>query len=155
MTFIMPKLFNIRVSGTGVTETRTELKARSHKIVVDEPVDRDGTDMGPSPLETMLSAYLACTNVIANLVAKEKGIEISNMELKLKADFDTRGVFGMADVTIPFPKIELLVDINTSASQSEIDDLRAAVAVRCPVHVILVQAGVIIEDIWTVRNISA
>ena len=155
MAHIMPKIFNIHVSGTGETAARTELKARSHRVVVDEPVERGGTDLAATPLETMLSSYLACTSVIANLVAKEKGIEIDGIDLQLKAGFDTRGVMGLADVTIPFPNIEMLVDINTPASQSEIDELRAAVAVRCPISVILLQAGVKIEGTWSSRNAAS
>lgn len=148
MAFTMPDVFKIRVRGRAATAARTELEARKHKILVDEPAARGGTDLAPSPLETMLSSFLACTNVITNMVAERKGIEIKGMELALAADFDTRGVFDKAEVRIPFPRIELTVKLDTPASDEEIEDLRQAVAVRCPVSVILRESGTEIDDTW-------
>ncbi len=148
MAFTMPDTFKIRVQGHAATAARTELKARKHRILVDEPPQRGGTDLAPSPLETLLSSFLACTNVITNMVAERKGIEINGMEMELAADFDTRGVFDKAEVRVPFPRIELTVKLDTPANEAEIEDLRQAVAVRCPVSVILREAGTVIEDRW-------
>lgn len=151
MSFTMPELFKISVSGQGVTAARTDLQARSHVMLVDEPKARGGTDLAATPLETMLSSFLACTNVIANMVAREMNIEISGMDLNLSADFDTRGVFNKADVRVPFPRIVMSVKLDTTASAGEIEALKVAVARRCPVSVILRQAGVEIDDTWSAK----
>lgn len=150
--FTMPEHFAIRVSATCPTHARTEAKARQHRLVIDEPPSRNGTDLGPTPLETMLCSYLACTNVIANMIAEESAIRIESMHLQLIGHFDTRGVFGKADVAVPFPRIELKVELVADADESQIQGLRAALAKRCPISVILRQAGCAIEEQWTVAR---
>jgi uncharacterized OsmC-like protein len=149
-SFTMPEHFPIRVSATCPTHARTEVKARQHRFVIDEPPSRNGSDLGPTPLETMLSSYLGCTNVIANMIAEERGIRIESMDLRLVGHLDTRGVFGKADVPVPFPRIELQVTLVTDADESQVDDLKTALANRCPVSVILRQAGCVIEERWAV-----
>ncbi len=152
MPISMPDLFKIRVTGTCPTHARTELTARQHRIVVDEPAERGGTDQAATPLETLLSSYLACTNVIANLLAEEMRIGIESMEFKLTAHFDTRGVFGKADVTVPFPEVDLDVDIVTDAGEERVEELKKALARRCPVSVLLRQAGSRINETWSIRR---
>lgn len=148
MAFTMPDTFRIRVSGACPTRARTEIRARQHRTVIDEPPAREGTDLGPSPLETMLSSYLGCTNVVANMIAEEMGITIRRMNLALVGHFDTRGVFNKADVTVPFPVIELVVDIDCDADDRALEELKATLARRCPVSMILRQAGSEIRQTW-------
>ena len=141
-------LFKIKVHGSGATATRTELAAGRHRLTVDEPASRGGTDFAASPLETMLAAFLACTNVIANVAAGDLGLEIESMELELTGHFDNRGVFAKAPVTVPFPRIDLAVTVTTEASEAEVQALGRAVAERCPISVILRQAGTDVRDTW-------
>lgn len=150
MAFDMPHLFTIRVNGESPNRALTRARARTHELVIDEPPARHGQDEGPTPLETLLSSYLACTNVIANIVAEEMGITIGAMTSSLRADFDTRGVFAKADVDVPFPTITLEIELRTDASEEQIEALRKAVAKRCPVSVILRAAGSRIDEHWRV-----
>lgn len=151
-SFTMPEHFPIRVSASCPTHARTEAKARQHRFIIDEPPSRNGTDLGPSPLETMLCSYLACTNVVANMIAQESAIRIESMELELVGHFDTRGVFGKAQIAVPFPRLELKVELVADADESQIEVLRTALAKRCPVSMILRQAGCVIEEQWTVTR---
>ena len=123
---------------------------RKHTVIVDEPTARGGTDLAATPLETMLSSFLACTNVVANMIAEDMGIEIDHMALSLVGHFDTRGVFDNAPVSVPFPTIELQVDVTTSATETEIDQLKTALARRCPVSVILRESGSDIVETWRI-----
>ena len=41
-----------------------------YATVIDEPKEREGLNMGPTPAETMVAALLACTNVISHECAK-------------------------------------------------------------------------------------
>ncbi|MEX2241081.1 MAG: OsmC family protein [Burkholderiales bacterium] len=150
----MPETFQIRVAATCPTHARTEAQARHHRLVIDEPPSREGSDLGPSPLETMLAAFLGCTNVVANMIADDMGIHIETMDLKLVGHLDTRGVFGKAEVSVPFPRIELKVDLITDATEPQIDALKRALAKRCPVSVILRAAGCRIEEQWSVSGKS-
>lgn len=150
MVLTIPETFKIMVTGASQSKARTDLKARRHTVIVDEPTERGGTDLAPSPLETMLSSFLACTNVVANIIAEDMGIEIDHIALALVGHFDTRGLYDKAPVSIPFPTIELQVDVTTSASAAEIDQLKAALALRCPISVILREAGSEIVETWRV-----
>lgn len=149
MAVSMPDLFKISVEGQAITPARTELRARSHLVATDEPKERGGTDLSATPLETMLSAFLGCTNVITQFVAGQSGIKISNMDMALEGHFDTRGVFGKAEVRQPFPKIILKVKLESNANSEQLRKLKKDVAEKCPVSVILREAGCEIEEEWT------
>ena len=41
-----------------------------YATVIDEPKEREGLNMGPTPTETMVAALFACTNVISHKCAK-------------------------------------------------------------------------------------
>ncbi len=151
-SFSMPTTFPIRVTATCATPARTETRARQHQMVIDEPPARNGTDLGQSPLETLLSSFLGCTNVIANMIAEDMGIAIELRDLKVVGHLDTRGVFGKADVTVPFPRIVLEVDLVTVATDGQVEELKLSLAKRCPVSAILRGAGCLIEERWTVTR---
>jgi uncharacterized OsmC-like protein len=152
LVFTMPDLFKIKVAGQSESATKTVLHARHHTVVVDEPASRAGTDLAPSPLETFLSSFLACTNVIAHMAAEDMGIELTSMELALVAELDTRGAFAKADLRRPFPRISLDVVIETGAGADQIEALRQAVSQRCPIAVILREAGVELNDSWRLKS---
>ena len=142
-------MFKIRIIGRGTNAARTELRARKHLIVVDEPPDRGGMDEAATPLETMLSSYLACLNVITHLVAGEMGMEIGQIDFQLVGHLDSRGIFGRAEVDMPFPIIEVTATIETKATDGEIATLKEAVAERCPISVIFREAGTDVQSEWT------
>jgi uncharacterized OsmC-like protein len=59
-----------RIHGNCPTHSRTEIAVRDVRTVIDEPKEREGTNMGPTPTETMVAALIACTNVISHKCAK-------------------------------------------------------------------------------------
>lgn len=148
--FTMPEVFKISVAAKCPSHAQTRVTARKHALVIDEPPSRHGTDEGPTPLETMLSSFLGCTNVVANMIADEMGISIRVMELSVTGHFDTRGVFGKADIPIPFPTIELSVKLRSDAEPAKIDALKASLAKRCPIAVILRRSGCNVVEKWEV-----
>ncbi len=150
MDLTKSETFKIKVAGASQSKARTEMKARGHTLLIDEPVERGGTDLAPSPLETMLASFLACTNVVANIIAEDMGIEIDHIAMDLVGHFDTRGLYDKASVPIPFPSIELRVGVTTSASAAEIEQLKSALARRCPISVILRKSGSEIVETWRV-----
>lgn len=151
-SYTMPDVFKISVTATCPTPARTEVSAHKHTLVIDEPPARQGTDLGPSPLETLLASFLGCTNVIANMIAADMGLKIDAMTLKATGHFDTRGVFARDRVTVPFPRIDLFVTVVTEAGEDDVMRLKAALAERCPVSVILREAGSEIVEEWTIAR---
>lgn len=152
MAFTMPEIFKISVAAACPSHSRTDVSARQHTIVIDEPPHRGGTDVAQTPLETLLASFLGCTNVIANMIAEDMGIEIDNLSLSLTAKLDTRGVFDKARVKVPFPEIALTVDVTTEADDAQIEELKTALARRCPVSTILRQSGSQVIETWNVTR---
>lgn len=146
------KLIRVVLDGHSPSASLTEVRARGHSFVIDEPPFRHGTDVGPTPLETMLGALMGCTNVIARRIAMERGIDLRLDQISIVGHLDHRGIDMEADVPVPFPLIELTVEATTSASEAEIVSLRATLSKRCPMSVILRQAGSTIQETWNVNH---
>lgn len=156
MTVVRKKeIIRVELEGHCPTMSLTEVRVRKHSFVIDEPSYRHGTDVAPTPLETMLGALIGCTNVIARRIAHEKGIDLTIKRIGCVGHLDHRGIDLEADVPVPFPKIELTIDAKTSASDLEIEALRKELKIRCPMSVILTQAGSVIEETWTIDRRSA
>ncbi len=152
VTFDLPNIHHFGVEAAATSPCRLEARARQHTVVIDEPEIRGGSDTAATPLETMLSSYLACLNVIAHLIADEMGITIDALSMSLDASFDTNGVRNTTPTTLPFPAIALTMNVTTGAPAGEIARLREDLEKRCPVTVILTQAGTKIDATWNVTR---
>ena len=152
MAFDMPDIFKITVKGACPSHGRTDVSARKHTVLIDEPPSRGGTDMGASPLETLLASFAGCTNVIATAIAEEMDLDFKMISVEVAGSLDTRGFRNVADVSVPFPKVELKVDVAGDLSESQVDALKTELGKRCPVSVIFRQAGSEIIETWNVTK---
>ena len=152
MTFDLPAIHHFEIEANATSHCRLEARARHHKVVIDEPEIRGGSDSAATPLETLLSSYLACLNVISHLIADEMGITLDALSMSLDAAFDTDGIRNTTPTTLPFPEIALTMNLTTSASDDEVARLREDLEKRCPVTVILTQAGTKIDATWNVTR---
>ena len=152
MTLDLPPRITFNLSATSTSRTRTEIKARHHTVVVDEPPHTGGTDTAATPLETLLAGYLACTNVIMHMIADELEIALDSVTFELAAHLDTDGIATRTPTSVPFPEIELTLNITTPAADGEIERLKAELARRCPVSVQLRASGTKITDTWNVTR---
>ena len=153
MVAIKPKTsVKMTVEAACPSHARSDVRVRDVSFVIDEPAERGGGNMGPSPTETLMGALVGCTNVIANKVAKKMGIEVANLAVSVVADFDRRGVTLQDEVDVPFQAIKLRVELDTAAGEAEIDTLRRDVARFCPVSKLFRQAGTEIDEEWVIRQ---
>jgi putative redox protein len=51
-------VIQMAVSAECPTHARTSAHAGYYEIMIDEPVARGGTDLGPTPIETMIASLL-------------------------------------------------------------------------------------------------
>lgn len=155
MAVKMKPLIKVRLDAHCPTMSLTEVRTRGHSFVVDEPPFRHGTDVGPTPLETMLGALMSCTHVIAARIAHERGVSLTFEKFSCLGLLDHRGIDKEADMPVPFPSIELDITVCTDMDPGTIEDFKEELEQRCPMSVILRQAGTEIIQNWTFRGSSA
>ncbi len=146
----MPEKVPIRVTAVCPTQTRADVTARQHGIVIDEPEARHGTDAGMLPLEVLMASLAGCTNVIANWIARDMGIELHEVHVDVDATLDTRGITGDRQLAVPFPSIALKVALKTEASPEQMETLKEQLRWRCPVSATLRSAGSEIVETWDI-----
>src|SRR5258708_38699131 len=108
-----------RVRGNCPTHSRTEISVRDVKAVIDEPKEREGTNMGPTPTETMAAALIACTNVISHKCAKKHGAELKAMTIDAESTLDRRGTQLLEPIEVPCPTIGRVADVTTDALEAD------------------------------------
>jgi uncharacterized OsmC-like protein len=72
-------------SRIGRTGFRTDVTARTHSLIVDEPVAEGGTDLGPTPYECLLSALGACTVMTLRLYADRKKWPLESVTVHMRS----------------------------------------------------------------------
>lgn len=137
----------VQVEGTG-TEMRTDAIAGKHKIAIDEPVSMGGKDSAIDPLSAFLASLIGCENVMAQIIAKEMNFDLQGISFKVEGEIDTSGLMGNLEVNPYFEKVSVKAFVETSESQERIDEMRAAVDLRCPVFRTIKDAGIPIENEW-------
>jgi hypothetical protein len=59
-------IWKFKVTGEHQTSTKSTTTARGKTYIVDEPIQRGGTDLGPMPVEYVFMGLVGCTHVISN-----------------------------------------------------------------------------------------
>ena len=149
MNVKMKPLIKVSLEAHCPTMSLTEVRTRGHSFVIDEPPIRHGTDVGPTPLETMLGALISCTHVISARIAHERGVSLSFEKLSCVGMLDHRGIDMEADVPVPFPTITLDMTARTDMDPEALESFKEELEKRCPMSVILRQAGSEIVQNWT------
>jgi putative redox protein len=69
---------------TGPSGFRTELQARGHALITDEPTALGGTDAGPTPYELLLSALSGCMAITLRMYADRKGWPLEDVRVHMR-----------------------------------------------------------------------
>jgi putative redox protein len=123
------------VTGRLVGTTEVAVRARGHKLTVDEPPALGGTDLGPNPVEHALIALASCQAVTYRFWAAQLGIELDSLEVVAEGDLDVRGFFGFDDGVRPgFTSVRLTVTPSGPEPAERYQQLADAVDAHCPVY---------------------
>lgn len=148
---IRPKTqVTMRMQGHARSHARTDIAVRDLQTIIDEPLERGGTNLGLSPTETFVAALVGCTNVISHKIAHKNGFELQRMTVNAAATFDRRGVTLAEDVAVPFPEITLTIDVATDASAEQLAQLQRELAMYCPIAKLVRASGTVLNEVWTV-----
>jgi putative redox protein len=113
-----------------------ELEIRGHRLIVDEPEEKGGTDRGPAPPELLAASLASCTAITIEMYADRKGWNLGAVEVT--ADF--------TEATSDSPA-KFRVDIKAPCELTdEQRDRILTIAHKCPVHRALMGADVEVDD---------
>ena len=148
MAIRMKTVVTYRTTAQCPTHARTEIPIRDLNVVIDEPEERGGTNMGATPTETALTALIACTNVIGHKNAKKLGVDLGTITIDADCKFDRRGVLMEEEIDLPFTEITLTVNCDTQESQDQLDQVGVETAKYCAIAKLFEAAGTKLTVNW-------
>lgn len=152
MAVKMKTVVTYRTTATCPTHARTEIPVRDLSVVIDEPTERGGTNLGPTPTETAMTALIACTNVIGHKNAHRLGIDLGEITIDANCKFDRRGVLMEEEIDVPFPEITLTVNCVTTASQEDLDLVGSETSKYCAIAKLFEASGTDLTVNWQKAN---
>jgi len=94
------------------------------RLEADEAPVLLGNDLGPNPVEYLLTALSGCMTTSIVYHAANRGIQIESLESDFKGTLDLRGFLGIGkDVPKGYQKIEVTFRIKTDATVEQIAEL--------------------------------
>ncbi len=144
----MKTTVKLRAKAECPSHSRADIAVRDLVFAIDEPVERGGTNAGPTPTDTALAALIGCTNVIGNKCADKLGVAIGHLTITTACDFDRRGVTLAEEIDVPFQRIEMTVAYDGPASEADAARVAAEVRKYCPLSKLFTAAGTEIIDSW-------
>ncbi|NCD04841.1 MAG: OsmC family peroxiredoxin [Spirochaetia bacterium] len=130
---------------------QVETDSRGFKILLDEPEELGGTNVGMNPVEALLCALGACQSIVAAAFASSQDFSFEEFHVELEGDLDPDGFMGLADVRNGFQEIRYKMHFKTNETQEKAEEFAKFIETRCPVGdclangVKLVSAGTILD----------
>lgn len=146
---IADSILNVESKGVWKGGVKTEMTIRSFTpFIVDEPTALGGTDLGPNPVELVLSGLSSCTSVMISLIAKEQNFAYEAAEFTNCGEIDLQGMSGVRGISPHFQSVQFDVVVTTDESDERLQQLKAAVEKRCPVMNLFLDAKVPVTTNW-------
>ncbi|HET6571743.1 MAG TPA: OsmC family protein [Solirubrobacterales bacterium] len=107
-----------------------------HTIVIDEPTEKGGSDLGPAPTRLVAGALAGCIAVTMEMYAERKGWDLGAVEVEVDVSYEDH-LPRAFDVALRLPE-----------GLSEEQKRRLTVVARkCPVHKLLAgETAVTVSD---------
>jgi putative redox protein len=113
-----------------------EIQIREHSLVVDEPPEKGGTDLGPTPTELLAASLASCTAITIEMYAARKEWGLGTVEVAVD--------FTEATADTP-PRFTVMITLGAELSEESQEKI-LTIAGKCPVHRALKSQDVVIHD---------
>jgi len=144
----MKTTVQLKATASCPSHSLANVSVRDLDFAIDEPTERGGTNMGPTPTDTALAALAGCTNVIGHKCAAKLGVDIGHLEIDIVCDFDRRGVTLSEEIDTPFVSLVQTVVADGPATEDELQTVAREVEKYCPLSKLFAGAGTTMKTTW-------
>ena len=128
-----PSPLHAKVTAEGRTGLR-RMRIRDHQIISDSANGFAGYDLGPSSPELQLGVLGTCVTHIFEIQAALLQVPLDSIEVDVRGTIDPRGGHPGHEATPIWPhNIQYEVQVASSASDAQLNELFAAVEKNCPI----------------------
>lgn len=120
----MEEILKASVS-TGDVKYKTVCNSRSHSLFADEPIEKNGGNLGPTPTELLCMSLAACTSITLKMYSQRKQWDLGEIYVNVTLE-------RLADKSIFKKEIRFEKDPGEEAVKRLL-----VIADKCPVHKIL------------------
>ncbi|MEP5155374.1 OsmC family protein [Planktotalea sp.] len=145
-------IWKFKINGQQETSTKSTASARTQKVIIDEPVQRGGTDLGPMPVEYVFMGLSGCTHVISNKLAKANGIEFRDMDIEIEVMMDSHGTRLINPIDIPFPEVDIHITANYDGPREGAMAVVEKLGAHCAVSKMLRESGTRVTEHWILNG---
>lgn len=126
----------VRVTETHTSAYSVAIEVGAHSLIGDEPADKGGLDLGPSPYDLLTAALGECTAMTVRWYARSQGWPVEHIEVRV-----THEKRGRQDV---FTKsVHITGDLLSEDQRAKLIDIAA----KCPVQRTLMASDTAIETV--------
>lgn len=152
MAIRMKNTVTLRSKAECPSHSRTDVTVRDVNFTIDEPTERGGTNLGPTPTDTAIAALIACTNVIGNKCAKKLGVDIGHLTIDASCQLDRRGVLLQEEIEVPFQSVTLDVASDGPATEEELQQVATETAKFCALSKLFENSGSEVSVNWSKKG---
>ena len=145
-------IWKFNITGGHKSGTQSVATARGKSAIIDEPIQRGGTDEGPMPVEYVFMGLLGCTHVISNKLAAASGITFTSMDIDIKVTMDSHGTRLINPIDVPFPEVTLFIKAEYDGPRDGALQVVEKLRHHCAVSMMLQQSGTNVVENWTLNG---
>jgi putative redox protein len=145
-------IWKFNIAGGHKSATQSVATARGKSAIIDEPLQRGGTDEGPMPVEYVFMGLLGCTHVISNKLAAANGVVFTSMDIDINVTMDSHGTRLINPIDVPFPEVALDITATYDGPREGVLQVVEKLRHHCAVSKMLQESGTRVIENWTLNG---